>query len=463
MNMLKALSLLIAAIFLLPASAVVSNDPPDADIIAPYYIVVDADDPSVVFYGRDPDARCIPASTMKIMTCILVLENLKDLDETIVATKQAAGMKDSNSLMHVLAGETLTVRDLLYGMMLVSGNDAALLLATRVSGSITAYADLANAKAAELGLKDTHFINASGTFNSKQYSTARDMARLTSYALKNEMFCQLISTVSHTIEPNNVRKEPLVLVNSNRLISDEPTSDCFSPLAFGGKTGSTPNGGDCLVAVGQLDGARVIVVLIGADDLNHRDANKRMPHVFQNAKFLMEYTLENDYTLASPSAIGYAFSAPVTVPGLSAPVALTAQFDEDDGARLPKALISKITGDLAGIETATEVSADLANAKTGDVVGTISCSYGGHKLFSGDLVADTDAIVIAAAAVISSQSTPEPEPAPTPKGILEGAGTGFYIFAALSVLFLATLGLLTFYFFKLKLYKKPEEKKDTTD
>ena len=230
--MLKALSLLIAAIFLLPASAVVSNDPPDADIIAPYYIVVDADDPSIVFYERDPDARCIPASTMKIMTCILVLENLKDLDETIVATKQAAGMKDSNSLMHVLAGETLTVRDLLYGMMLVSGNDAALLLATRVSGSVTAYADLANAKAAELGLKDTHFINASGTFNSKQYSTARDMARLTSYALKNEMFCQLISTVSHTIEPNNVRKEPLVLVNSNRLISDEPTSDCFSPLAL---------------------------------------------------------------------------------------------------------------------------------------------------------------------------------------------------------------------------------------
>jgi serine-type D-Ala-D-Ala carboxypeptidase (penicillin-binding protein 5/6) len=461
--MLKALSLFLTAIMLLPASASVSNDPPDADIIAPYYIVVDADDPSIMFYGRETDARCIPASTMKIMTCILVLENLKDLDETIVATRQAAGMKDSNSLMHVLAGETLTVRDLLYGMMLVSGNDAALLLATRIAGSIAAFADLANAKAAELGLSDTHFTNASGAFNSKQYSTARDMARLMSYALKNEMFCQLISTVSYTIAPNNVRKEPMVLVNSNRLISDDPSSDCYSSMAFGGKTGSTPSGGDCLVAVGQMDGARVIVVLIGADDLNHRDANKRMPHVFQNGKFLMEYTLENDYALASPSAIKYSFSAPVTVAGLSAPVTLSAQFDEDDGARLPKTLVDQISGDLDGIETATEVSADLANAKTGDVVGTISCSYGGRKLFSGDLIADSDAIAIAAAAAVSAQSTPEPEPTPPPKGILGGAGAGFYIFASLGMLFLATLGLLIFYFFKLKLYKKPEEKKDLTE
>ena len=134
--------------------------------------------------------------------------------------------------MHVLAGETLSVRDLLYGMMLVSGNDAALLLATRVAGSIAAFAELANAKAAELGLNDTHFTNASGAFNSKQYSTAHDMARLTSYALKNEMFCKLISTVSYTIEANSVRKEPLVLVNSNRLISDDPASECFSPLAL---------------------------------------------------------------------------------------------------------------------------------------------------------------------------------------------------------------------------------------
>lgn len=457
--MLKALSLLLAAVMLLPAPAVIGGGPQDVDVIAPYYIVVDADDPSVVFYERDPDTRCIPASTMKIMTCILVLEHVTDLDETVVATRQAASMKETNSLMHVLTGETLSVRQLLYGMMLVSGNDAALLLAQHVAGSVEAFAELANAKAAEIGMNDTHFVNPSGAFNSKQYSTARDMALLTSYALKNDMFRTLISTVSYTIEPNNVRKEPLVLVNSDRLISDDPSSDCYSPLAFGGKTGSTDRGGDCLVAVGQLDGARVIVVLIGADDLNHRDANKRMPHVFQNAKYFIEYTLENDYALASPSAIGYSFSAPVTVPGLDEPVTLSAQFDEDDGVRMTKAQLGRLSADLAAIQSLTEVSADLTTVRAGDVVGTISCAYDGRDLFSGELVADSDAVAQIAASVLATQSTPEPTAEPEAARPLAGVGAGFYIFCVLGMLFLGTLGLLTFYFFKLELYKKLKVKK----
>ncbi len=457
--MFKALSILLAAVMLLPAPAVIGSGPQDVEVIAPYYIVVDADDPSVVFYERDPDTRCIPASTMKIMTCILTLEHVTDLDETVVVTRQAASMKETNSLMHVLAGETLSVRQLLYGMMLVSGNDAALLLAQHVAGSVEAFAELANAKAAEIGMTNSHFVNPSGAFNAKQYSTVRDMALLTSYALKNDMFRTLISTVSYTIEPNNVRKKPLVLINSDRLISDDPSSDCYSPLALGGKTGSTERGGDCLVAVGELDGARVIVVLVGADDLNSANANRRMPHVFQNAKYFIEYTLENDYALASPSAIGYSFSAPVTVPGLNAPVTLSAQFDEDDGVRMTKAQINQVTADLAGITALTEVSANLTTVKAGDVVGSISCSYGGRKLFSGELVADSDAVAQITASVVSPQGTPEPTAEPETVHPLAGVGAGFYIFCALGVLFLGTLGLLTFYFFKLELYKKLKSKK----
>ncbi len=454
--MLKAISLLLAAVMLLPASAVVSNDPPDVDIIAPYYIVVDADDPSIVYYDRDPDEHCIPASTMKIMTCILVLENVENLDDTIVVTKQAAGMKESNSLMHVIAGETLTVRQLLYGMMLVSGNDAALLLATYVAGSVADFAELANAKAAELGMNDTHFTNASGAFNSKQYSTARDMAVLTSYALKNEMFCTLISTVSYTIEANDVRKEPLELVNSNRLISDDPTSDCYSELAFGGKTGSTPTGGDCLVAVGQLDGASVIVVLIGADDTNHRDANKRMPHVFQNAKYLMEYTLENDYTLVTPSSIGFSYTPSITASGLSEALPITTQFDDSAGVRLPAQIANEIIANPSLVETTTEVTADLTGAQTGDAVGTITCTYNGDTLFSGNLIASADAVTMSAASVIAAESTPEPTAQPEKAGLSLhlNYGAGVYIFASISLLLLCALIILIVFYFKLKLYRK---------
>jgi D-alanyl-D-alanine carboxypeptidase len=223
---------------------------------------------------------------MKIMTCILTLEHVEDLSETTVVTKQAANLKDSNSLMGMFYGETLTIDQLLHGLMLVSGNDAALMLANYIAGSVADYTDMANAKAAELGMTNTHFLNASGAYRSGQYSTARDMATLMSYALKNERFRELISTVKYSIEPNDVRKRADELENSNRLISDDPeTSDVYCPLAIGGKTGSTVNGGKCLVAAGALDGARVIVVLIGADDPNSYDMHRRMPHVFATRNF----------------------------------------------------------------------------------------------------------------------------------------------------------------------------------
>ena len=437
--MYRLFSLLLAGLMILPAPATVSNDPPDVDIIAPYYIVVDANDPSIVYYSRDPDAQCIPASTMKIMTCILTLENVKDLEDTIEVTRQAATMKETNSLMHVVAGEKLTVRQLLYGLMLHSGNDAAMLLANYVAGSVEAFAELANAKAAEIGMTATHFLNASGAFRGGQYSTARDMALLMSYALKNEMFRTLISTPRYTIEANDVRKEPMELVNSNRLISDDPTSECYSPICIGGKTGSTERGGDCLVSVGELDGARVICVLIGADDTNHRDANKRMPRVFKNAKYLLEYTLNNDFVAVSPSSLGFTYSKDVTPTGETSTFPVSAAFDETAIHRLPKAVAEELEKDTAKIEVATELNDDLASAKAGDTVGTIICSYSGTELFTGNLVADTDAVPTPAPTIEPVEITPEPDADAATVNHAAGANFGVYIFGGLSAILAVTL------------------------
>ena len=432
-----------AAMMLLPASPKISNDPPDVKLVAPYYIVVDADDPSIVFYERDPDEKCIPASTMKIMTCILAIENIKDYTELVEVTKQAANLKESNSLMGVFAGEKLTVDQLLHGLMLVSGNDAALLLATHVAGSVAAFSELANAKAAELGMVNSHFINASGAFRGGQYSTARDMAILTSYALKNEKFRELIATKEYIIEANDVRKKPELLVNSNRLISDDPaTSEVYTDLCIGGKTGSTVNGGKCLVVAGELDGARIVVVQIGAEDLQSYDIHRRMPKLFANAKFLLEYTLQNDYVAVSPASLGFTSQEDVTPQGEANSFPVSAKFGEDAVHRLPKAMADDLEKDKTKLEVVTELNQDLAGAKAGDVVGTISCSYQGRALFAGELVADTDAIPTPTPTIVPPAATPEPEPVDEVNNLLSGADIGVYIFGTLSVLLTASLIVL---------------------
>ena len=439
--MTKVLTLLLAAMMLLPASTpTISNDPPDVELVAPYYIVVDADDPSIVFYERDPDGKCIPASTMKIMTCILTIENVKDYTELVEVTKKAATLKDSNSLMGMFAGEHLTVDQLLHGLMMVSGNDCALLLANYVAGDVEKFAELANAKAAELGMVNSHFLNASGAYRGGQYSTARDMAILTAYALKNDKFRELIATKEYTIEPNDVRKRPDTLVNSNRLISDDPaTSEVYTDLCIGGKTGSTVTGGKCLVSVGELDGARIVVVQIGAEDLQSYDVHRRMPKLFANAKFLLEYTLNNDYTPVTPTSLGFEYHDDVTPTGLAASFPVSARFAEDAVRRLPKAMAEALEEYPSKMEVVTELNDDLASAKAGDVVGTISCSYEGRVLFTGDLVADTDAVPTPTPTAEIAVVTPEPAAEHTTNNLMANVGIGVYIFGGLSVLLTASL------------------------
>ena len=447
--MYRIISFLMAALMLLPASVPVSSDAPDANVAAPYYIVVDADDPSIVLYQRNADDQCVPASTMKIMTCILALENIKDFSEEVEVSKQASNLKDSNSLLGVYAGEKLTCDQLLHGLMMVSGNDCALLLAIHVAGSVAAFSDLANAKAAELGMVNSHFINASGAYRSGQYSSARDMAILTAYALKNEKFRELISTKTYTIEKNEYRKKPELLENSNRLISDDPaTSDVYTDLCIGGKTGSTENGGKCLVCVGELDGARIIVVQIGADDPNSYDMHRRMPKVFANAKKFLEYTLNNDYTPVTPDSLGFTYTTKATAKGEKDSFPITAEFDESAVRRLPKDMADVLAKDLTKMEVTTKLNDDLTSTKAGDAVGTISCVYEGRALFSGKLVAGTDAVATPAPTATPAPATPEPVPEETAGDLLANANPGVYIFGALSILL--TISLITLIIIYLK-------------
>lgn len=202
-----------------------------------------------VLYEKNADARSLIASTTKIMTALLICEQC-DLQDAVTVPQEAVGVEGSS--LALTAGEQITVEDLLYGMMLRSGNDAAAALAIWAAGSIPAFAERMNRRAAELGLCGTHFENPHGLDGEAHYSTARDLARLACAALKNADFRRIVGTKTVTVGG-------YALTNHNKLLWRYPG-------ATGVKTGYTKKAGRVLVSSAQRDGWEVVCVTIGDPD-----------------------------------------------------------------------------------------------------------------------------------------------------------------------------------------------------
>lgn len=217
-------------------------------VSARHAILMDADT-GAVLYEKDADAQSLIASTTKIMTGLLVCESC-DLDEKVTVTADAVGIEGSS--VYLKAGETLTVRDLLYGMLLHSGNDAATALALHISGSVEQFAEQMNKKARELGLQNTHFANPHGLDDEGNYGSARDLATLTSYALKNPDFAQAVRTKSY-------RAGERYFTNHNKLLWR-----CEGVI--GVKTGFTKKAGRILVSAAERNGRTLICVTVSAPD-----------------------------------------------------------------------------------------------------------------------------------------------------------------------------------------------------
>ncbi len=222
-----------------------------------------------VVYEKDADKRREMASTTKIMTAIIVLERVS-LDDLVSVKRSCTGVEGSS--MYLQPGEELTVRDLLYGLLLQSGNDCAAVLADYVAGSETFFVDFMNQKASELGLSNTHFANPSGLPHEEHYSTARDLARLTIYAMQNDDFRKIVSTRTY-------RTDTRVLTNHNRLLSMYDGVD-------GGKTGFTKAAGRCLVSSSLRDGTRLVCVTLSAPN-DWQDHSALFDFGFSSVKHLV--------------------------------------------------------------------------------------------------------------------------------------------------------------------------------
>ena len=225
----------------------------------------------IFLYEKNADEKCQMASTTKIMTCLLILENC-NLNDNIIVSKKAA--QTGGSRLGLNENDQITIHDLLYGLMLCSGNDAAVALAEFCSGSVEEFSILMNSRAFELGLSSTHFVTPHGLDNENHYTTARDFAILTDFALNNPLFLQIVGTKSYTITLNSNKKS---ISNTNELLGNLNS-------VYGVKTGFTSQAGRCLITSAKQDNLDIIVIIFGADTKSIRtsDSTNLINYIFSN-------------------------------------------------------------------------------------------------------------------------------------------------------------------------------------
>ena len=254
-----------------------SNENEKPTINSRRYIIYDRNSKTSI-YGKDENKQTAMASTTKIMTATVVLENCKDLNEMVTISSKAAGT--GGSTLGINSNDKISVIDLLYGLMLRSGNDTAVALAEYIGGSVEGFAKLMNNKAKEIGLKNTNFVTPHGLDDPNHYTTAYELAYFTDYALKNEKFAEIVKTQYKTISINGIPRE---IKNTNELLLSNVEG------VYGVKTGFTNNAGRCLVTSVKRNNMDLIIVVLGADTRKDRakDSIKLINYAYK------KYRLEN--------------------------------------------------------------------------------------------------------------------------------------------------------------------------
>lgn len=390
--------LLVLTMLTIPAVALADYD--YNSIPTPNMIVVDGEDTSKVFFERNADQRVFPASTTKIMTTLIALES-GNLDDSFAVGDEVLGttikFSSLSSLMGIQPGEMLTLRDLVYGLMLASGNDAGEAIAKHVGGSVDGFVALMNQKAQALGMSSTHFTNPHGVHNDDHYSTARDMAKLMAYALKNEEFVRIAETKTYNVPPNNIRATELVLVNTDRMLNAVPGDKLQTvyPYAICGKTGDTPAAGKCFVVAAEKDGARMIITMFGdKPELYGDDKDLTNLARFVNAAAIFEYVFANGYQSISAAELGLQKTFSTGVVNANAAdlkdgqLSMSADIDAAT-IRMASDQINNIKANAAAITANVQLTTDAqAPISAGQIMGIVEYKLGDRVILQAELSAD---------------------------------------------------------------------------
>ncbi len=389
--MKRAFSFFLAVILLLcacilPGSAAFNASLDTMGISADIVLLLNLDSNTVIF-DKNADKVTASASLTKITTAILTIENCQDLD-AVVTVKQSsidAIAGTNSSTAGLLAGEELTVRQLLYCLLVRSANEAAVILADYIGGgSVPAFVQMMNDFAASLGCTNTHFVNPHGLDAEGHYSTARDLALITQHALELPLFSEIVNTVSYTLPATN-KSEERNLLSTNWLINPN-FKTYYCEYASGIKTGSTSDAGRCIISTASKDGYNYLAVVMNApyEDVNG-DGNPDN-RAFLDCKTLFEWAFDNlrmtkvADTTRIVTVVDVRLSSDADHVRLVPETEVTAlvPVGNDENSVLIEAIPE---------ETPTTVEAPV---KKGDVLGKARILYAGDEIATVNLVAAED-------------------------------------------------------------------------
>lgn len=258
-------------------------------------IVMDFDSGRVL-YEKNAYQKRPMASTTKVMTAIVALEN-GNLDDYVTVSRNAVSIH--GSLMNLRAGETLTLRELMYGLLLCSGNDAAIAIAEHIGGSVDDFLEMMNNKAKEIGAMNTNFTSPHGLDDVGHYSTAYDMALITRYALNIPEFNEIVKTTAIQIGER-------YLTNTNEMLTSYPGAD-------GVKTGYTGKAGRCLITSATRDGRRFISVVLYCDSRTQRALSSKQILDYAFSLYYPRTVIKSEYLGTLPVNKGFESSVPIYV------------------------------------------------------------------------------------------------------------------------------------------------------
>ena len=368
----------ILSLFTAPVRALYGNEP---EVTAPAALLYERTSNTILF-EQNARGRMYPASTTKVLTALLCLENCELDEEVTVSSSALSAVPQGSSIAGLRRDEIMTVYDMLVCLLVASGNDAANAIAEHVAGSIEAFVEMMNRRAEELGCTGTNFINPHGFHDDNHYSTAYDLLLMTNAAMEYETFMEICGSKQKTVGPTNESSKERVFNNTNYMLSSTDTNAYLYEYCTGIKTGHTTPAGRCLIASAEKDGLQLVSVVLGAE-VRYTDSGIRQIRSYMDTEDLFDWGFAN-----------FSYKTVVKPTDPLAEIKVILSDSKDYVVLTPERevrLLLHKNEDLSAFKKEVTADAEVeAPIEAGQVLGTVTITFKDKIIDTMDLVAADD-------------------------------------------------------------------------